>query len=54
MVKNGEVTAINGSVIQIKVDTICVHSDTPRSLNIVKELRKFLSSNGIKVERLNR
>lgn len=53
MVKKEKVTAIDGSIVQIKVDTICVHSDTPSSLNIVKELREFLSSNGVKVKRLN-
>ncbi len=54
MVKNGKVTTIDGSVIEIEVDTICVHSDTPNSMDIVKKLRNFLSSNGIEVEKMNR
>lgn len=54
MVKNGSVKAIDGSLIKIKVDTICVHSDTPESLNIVKKLRETFYSNGIEVKRLSR
>ncbi len=53
MVKSGKTKAIDGSVVEIKVDTICVHSDTPKSLNIVKKLREFFSLNGIEVEKLS-
>ncbi len=53
MVKNGKIKTIDGSIIEIKVDTICVHSDTPKSLNIVKKLRESFSLNGIEVKKLN-
>ncbi len=54
MVKNGEVTAIDGSVLKIEVDTLCVHSDTPNASEIVRKMKEYLVFNGIKVESLEK
>jgi UPF0271 protein len=54
MIKTGEIVSIDGSIIKVKADTICVHSDTPHALHIVKELRKTLSLNGVKIEKTSR
>lgn len=54
MVENGTITTVNGSKIKVEADTICVHSDTPKSMEITKKLKEALVHHGIKVERMNR
>jgi len=54
MVENGTITTVNGSKIKVEADTICVHSDTPKSMEITKKLKEALVHHGIKVERMNK
>ena len=42
---NKKVVAYDGSEVSINSETICVHSDTPNALNIVKAVRKRLTKN---------
>ncbi len=50
MVKDGGgVKAINGEWIDLKVDTICVHGDNPRAVEIAARVRKALEEEGVKV-----
>ncbi len=49
MVKDGGVKAINGEWIELKVDTICVHGDNPKAVEIAKAVRGALESEGVKV-----
>ena len=49
MVKEKTVVALDGSVLRIAVDTICVHGDTPGASNLAKELRAGLEAAGIRV-----
>ena len=49
MVSEGKVTAIDGTDINIKADSICVHGDNPEAVNFVKYIRESLESDGIKV-----
>jgi len=49
MVKHGEIEAINGSVIEIKADTICVHGDEPQTQEFVTKLKKALLDEGISI-----
>lgn len=53
LVRAGEVTAIDGSVISIHADTICVHGDTPNAPTIAAELRRGLEEAGIFVAALD-
>ncbi len=39
MVKQGEVTATDGTIVPIQADTICVHGDGEKALQFVTELR---------------
>jgi len=51
MVTENMVTAVNGETVQLgEVHTICVHGDTPKAANIVRELKKALLKAGVKVE----
>ncbi len=52
MVEKGTITTVDGSKIEVEVDTICVHSDTSKSVEITKSLRKALIERGIKVEKM--
>lgn len=54
MVNDGEVTAMTGERLSIRVDTICVHADTPGSARIARSLRGALQAAGIEVAPLRR
>jgi len=49
MVKDGGVKAINGEWVELKADTICVHGDNPKAVEITAYLRKCLEEEGIKI-----
>ena len=40
VIKEGKVRSINGKDVPTKVDTICVHSDTPDSVTVAKAVRE--------------
>ena len=40
---DGEVTTITGDTISLKIDTICLHSDTPNASLYVKELHSMIT-----------
>ena len=50
LVRDGTVTAIDGKVLRLAADTICVHGDTPGALGLVTTLRSGLEAAGISVE----
>ncbi|NJF24989.1 LamB/YcsF family protein [Thermococcus sp. Bubb.Bath] len=49
MVKDGGVRAINSEWIELKVDTICLHGDNPKAVEIAAHIRKVLEGEGVKV-----
>lgn len=49
MVKTGTVIGQDGTVCQVHVDTICLHSDTPHALEFAKAIRARLRQEGIEV-----
>lgn len=49
LVKDGEIVARSGKIIQRKVDTICVHGDEPTSLAMARHVRDGLEEAGIEV-----
>jgi 5-oxoprolinase (ATP-hydrolysing) subunit A len=50
MVKEGKVTATNGTNIDIFADTICVHGDGPAALDFSKELKEALLKENIGIK----
>lgn len=52
MVKDGKVEAVDGTDINITADTICVHGDSPKSLEFVKKLKEGLTKNGITIQKV--
>lgn len=47
MVKDKEVVAIDGSVISLAVDSICLHGDGEHALAFAKKIKEVLMENGI-------
>lgn len=50
LVKTGKMKTIDGSEIELKADTICVHGDTPGAVEMIKEIRKLLEQEGISLK----
>jgi len=53
MVKTGSVTAVDGSVIAIEVESVCVHGDSPGAVEIAGAVRDRLLSEGITLAAIN-
>jgi len=49
MVGDGAVTAASGKVIRMRIDTVCIHGDTPGAVAIARRVREELERNGIAV-----
>lgn len=52
MVRDGNVTARDGSTLSLNVDTICVHGDTPRAAELASAVRAGLEKAGIELKAL--
>jgi 5-oxoprolinase (ATP-hydrolysing) subunit A len=49
MVQDGEVISVTGKRMKMRMDTVCIHGDTPGAVEIAKVLRKGLADAGIAV-----
>jgi UPF0271 protein len=49
MVANGEVEAIDGTIMRVEPDSLCAHGDGPEALAIVRAVRERLERAGIRV-----
>ena len=49
LVQEGRVKTIEGSEIELKAETICVHGDNPQALALVKKIRETLKASGVAV-----
>jgi len=49
MAKEGKVVALDGTVVELQVQTLCVHGDNPRAVDLVKTIRRALEAEGIAV-----
>jgi UPF0271 protein len=50
MVRDRVVDAIDGTVVPLAVDTICVHGDTPGAADLAARIRAALTKSGIEVK----
>jgi len=50
MVKDRSVVAVDGAVVPLEADTMCVHGDTPGSDDLARNIRVGLESAGIAVK----
>jgi len=49
MVVDGCVTAMDGAILPLQVDTLCIHPDTPNAARAAREVRKALEAHGVVV-----
>lgn len=49
MVKTGRVTAVDGSTIAVRFESVCVHGDSPDAVQIARALRERLTADGVSV-----
>ncbi|MEO8679523.1 MAG: 5-oxoprolinase subunit PxpA [Vicinamibacterales bacterium] len=49
MVKSGDVVSLDGSVIRLDVQTLCLHGDTPGAAALARQVRKGLEDAGITI-----
>jgi UPF0271 protein len=42
MAKEGEVIALDGSIVKVQADTLCIHGDGPSALDFVRKIRPLL------------
>lgn len=43
------VRSVDGNEVQLRADSVCIHGDTPTAIEIAKEVRRLLKSNGITI-----
>jgi len=49
MVKTGTLTAVDGTVVKVRADTLCIHGDQPGAVDFAKAIRKALQDENIEV-----
>ena len=49
MVASGRVTAADGSTIDVEVESVCVHGDSPGAVEIANAVRKRLLADGVEL-----
>jgi len=49
LVKEGKVTAKDGTEIELAAETICVHGDNPTAVTLTRKIRETLSASGIEI-----
>jgi len=54
MVTRGEVETTNRRIIPLRVDTLCIHGDTPGAARIAAQLRAALEAASVQVVPLTR
>jgi len=52
MARDGRVTAVDGTEIELEAGTLCVHGDTPGAVDLVRKIREAMESEGIEVRPL--
>jgi UPF0271 protein len=52
MALEGRVIATEGTEIELKADTLCVHGDNPAAVQVVKRIRESFTASGVEVTAL--
>jgi UPF0271 protein len=51
MISRSAIITHTGKEIKTKIDTVCLHGDTPNAVNIAKEIKDALEKNGVTITR---
>jgi len=49
MATEGRIVSVEGTVIEIEAQTLCVHGDNPAAVDLVRSIRETLEAAGVKV-----
>lgn len=49
MLRDQAVTSVSGKTIKMKIDTVCVHGDTPGAVEIARAVRQTLETNNVRI-----
>ena len=49
LARDGEVTALDGSTVRVRADTLCIHGDTPGAAEAARAVRDALEQEGIDI-----
>lgn len=49
MVTQGRIAAIDGTMVSLRAETICVHGDTPGAVHLIQRIRERLAEAGVTV-----
>ena len=49
-IRDGAILSVNGKLIDLHADTICVHGDSPTALAFVRRTREALEEDGIAIK----
>jgi len=49
MIDQQKVETIDGKIIDLQIDAICLHGDNINALNVIKAIRKILTEKKIKI-----
>lgn len=50
MLRDGVVRSVDGTDVEVRAETICVHGDTPGAVAFVRALRASLENNGVSIQ----
>jgi UPF0271 protein len=54
IVTEGKVTAITGEEVSLRADTLCLHSDTPNSIQMASSIKSALEGAGVEIVALGK
>jgi 5-oxoprolinase (ATP-hydrolysing) subunit A len=54
MVKEGGIESVNGHWIEMDIDTLCIHGDNMESIEAARNIREYLTAEGVEVKPLSR
>jgi len=54
LARDGYVSAVNGDVIRVVADTLCIHGDTPGAADAARQVRDALEAHGIEIRAYSR
>jgi UPF0271 protein len=49
MVTEGKAKAVNGDIIEVQADSICLHGDTPGAVDMARALKDAFQREGVEV-----
>lgn len=49
LVRSGEIVAVDGTVVPVRADSVCLHGDTPSAARMAAAVRRILTDHGVDI-----